>query len=93
MAIPIFTTKSPKQEAAIRRAIISVVPDYFAWTDEVQERYRANMPDDDHFRIQQVLIKALLGIKTATRDELETALDSFKKMKVIISDAAAKDLL
>ena len=72
-----FNTILPKQEAAIRRAIISVVPDYFAWTAEAQERYRANMPDDDNFRIRQIVVNDLFGIKTATRDDLETALDAF----------------
>jgi hypothetical protein len=77
MAIPIVTSISSKQEAAIRRAIISVVPDYFAWTAEAQERYRANMPDDDDFRIRQIVVNVLFDIKTATRDDLETALDAF----------------
>lgn len=77
MAIPIVTSISSKQEAAIRRAIISVVPDYFAWTAEAQERYRANMPDDDDFRIRQIVINVLFGIKTTTRDDLEAALDAF----------------
>ena len=77
MAIPIVTSISSKQEAAIRRAIISVVPDYFAWTEKAQERYRANMPDDDDFRIRQIVINVLFGIKTTTRDDLEAALDAF----------------
>ncbi|KJV05699.1 hypothetical protein [Methylocucumis oryzae] len=77
MTVPLFTTTSSKQEAAIRRAIISVVPDYFAWTEEMQERYRANMPSDDRSRILQILLKALFGIKTTSHEETETALESF----------------
>ncbi|WP_019867574.1 hypothetical protein [Methylovulum miyakonense] len=59
----IVTSISSKQEAAIRRAIISVVPDYFAWTAEAQERYLANMPDDDNFRIRQIVVNVLFGMK------------------------------
>jgi len=73
----IVTSISSKQEAALRRAIISVVPDYFAWTVDEQERYRANMSDDDNFRIRQIVVNVLFDIKTATRDDLETALDDF----------------
>ena len=77
MAIPIVTSISSKQEAAIRRAIISVAPDYFAWTTEAQERYRATISDDDDFRIRQIVVNVLFDIKTATRDDLETALENF----------------
>ncbi|PPD43752.1 MAG: hypothetical protein CTY16_12490 [Methylobacter sp.] len=73
----IVTSISSKQEASIRRAIISVVPDYFAWTEEEQERYRATMSDDDNFRIRQIVVNVLFGINTAIRDDLETALDAF----------------
>jgi len=59
----IVTSISSKQEAALRRAIISVVPDYFAWTVDKQERYRANMPGDDNFRIRQIVVNVLFGIK------------------------------
>ncbi len=83
---------SSKQEAAIRRAIISVVPEYFAWTEEEQERYRATMPDDDNFRIRQIVVNVLFDIKTATRDDLETALDDFDGGQYLLLNSAMLQL-
>lgn len=87
-----FNTILPKQEAAIRRAIISVVPDYFAWTDEAQERYRANMPDDDKFRIRQIVVNVLFGVKAATRDDLETALAAFDDEQYLLLNSTMLQL-
>ncbi len=92
MAIPIVTSISSKQEAAIRRAIISVVPDYFAWTEEMQEHYRANMPDDDKFRIRQIVVNVLFGIKAATRDDLENALDAFDDEQYLLLNSTLLQL-
>ncbi|MEQ1559262.1 MAG: hypothetical protein ABL933_10065 [Methyloglobulus sp.] len=77
MALVHFTQSETKREAAVRRAIISVVPDYFAWSVGDQERYRAAMPDEDRLRIRQVLLKILFEIKTTTSEDVEAALNSF----------------
>ncbi len=88
MTLVHFTQSESKQEAAIRRAIISVVPDYFSWSVEEQERYRATMPEDDHLRIRQVLLKILFGIKTISREDVEAALDCFTNEQYLLLNSA-----
>ena len=44
-----------EQEAVLRRAIIRVKPEYFAWPVAAQERYRVGMPEQDAFRIEQTM--------------------------------------
>jgi hypothetical protein len=66
-----------QREAALRRAIIGVKPEYYSWPPEVQERYRVTMPDGDRFRIHQALMKALLGIRADTEESMEEAFDAF----------------
>ena len=92
MALIHFTQSEAKQEAAVRRAIISVVPDYFAWPVETQERYRATMPDEDHLRIRQVLLKVLFDIKTTTSADAETALNSFNDEQYLLLNSAMLQL-
>jgi hypothetical protein len=75
-------------EAAGRRAIISAVPEYFTWTVEKQERYRADMPEEDRLRIQQVLLKLLFGIKTKTDQEVGVVLDDFDTQQYVLLNSA-----
>ncbi len=51
-----------QKEAALRRAIIRVKPEYYSWSPEAQERYRVTMPEEDLFRINRALLQAL-GIR------------------------------
>lgn len=92
MALIHFTQSGAKQEAAVRRAIISVEPDYFAWPAEIQERYRATMSDKDRLRIRQVLLKVLFDIKTTSRDDLEAALDCFNDEQYLLLNSAMLQL-
>jgi hypothetical protein len=75
-------------EAAARRAIISAVPEYFTWTVEKQERYRADMPKEDRLRIQQVLLKLLFGIKTKTDQEVGVVVDDFDTQQYVLLNSA-----
>jgi len=92
MALINVTQSEAKQEAGVRRAIISVVPDYFAWPAEIQERYRATMPDEDHLRIRQVLLKAFFDIKTTNREDLEAALNFFNDEQYLLLNSAMLQL-
>ncbi|MFQ5561468.1 MAG: hypothetical protein ACE5FU_12920, partial [Nitrospinota bacterium] len=65
------------QEAALRRALMRVKPEYFSWSKEKQEQYGVKLPDRDYFRIKQVLYKTLFDIDVATEEELEIAEDHF----------------
>lgn len=66
-----------KQSAAVRRAIIAVRPDYFSWSAEVRERYRATMPESDRRRIRRSLLNDLFGIKLDSEDAIDQALEDF----------------
>lgn len=87
-----YFTQSEAKQAAVRRAIISVVPDYFAWPAEIQERYRATMPDDDRLRIRQALLKVLFDIKTTDHEDLEAALDCFNDEQYLLLNSAMLQL-
>lgn len=66
-----------QREAALRRAIIGVKPDYYSWPSEVQERYRVTMPDRDMFLINQALMKALFAIRVDTEESMDEAFAAF----------------
>jgi hypothetical protein len=66
-----------KREAALRRAIIRVKPEYFAWPVAEQERYRVCLPEQDAFRIEQTMLRSLFGLKVETPAQLSAALDAF----------------
>lgn len=57
-------------DPALRRALMRVNPEYFAWPLEAQERYRVSMPEHDAFRLRQELLKALFGIQAKTEEDL-----------------------
>lgn len=73
-----------EREAVLRRAIISVKPDYFSWPPETQERYRVNIPKKDSFRIQQAVLKGLFHIQVDTKEQLNTVLDSFNDAQYLL---------
>lgn len=66
-----------EREAVLRRAIIRVKPEYFAWPVEEQERYRVGMPEQDAFRIEQTVVSSLFDLQVKTPAQLSAALDSF----------------
>jgi hypothetical protein len=66
-----------EQEAALRRALIRVKPEYFSWPTEAQERYRVHMPEDDAFRIEQTVLNLLFDLQVDTKAQLRAAFDSF----------------
>jgi len=45
----------------LRRAVMAIRPEFFAWTRDQQERYSIKMPDDDEARLEQVLLAELFG--------------------------------
>lgn len=77
-----------KQQAAVRRAIISVRPDYFSWSVDEQEHYRATMPDEDERRIRQSLLRDLFGLKAYSEEAMEQALDQFDDARYLRLNSA-----
>ena len=73
-----------QKEAALRRAIIGVKPDYYSWPPEVQERYRVTMPDADMFCINQALMKALFDIRVDTEESMDEAFDAFDDARKVL---------
>lgn len=66
-----------EREAVLRRAIIRVKPEYFAWPVEQQERYRVAMPEQDAFRIEQAVLRSLFDLKVETPAQLSAAVETF----------------
>lgn len=48
--------------AAAKRALMAGSPEYFSWTEEEQEQFRATAGEEARCRMQQVLLKQILGI-------------------------------
>ncbi|MFQ5730127.1 MAG: hypothetical protein ACE5GN_07180, partial [Waddliaceae bacterium] len=65
------------REAALRRALMRVKPEYFSWSKEEQEQYGVNLPDREDFLIRQALYKTLFDIDVPTEAALENASDKF----------------
>jgi hypothetical protein len=53
----------PRWGPALRRAVMTVRPEYFGWPPQVQERYGAALPADDRARFDQALLRELFGRK------------------------------
>ncbi len=79
-----YLLSAREREAALRRAIIRVKSAYFSWPPEVQERYRARIPDQDDFRIRQALLQALFHIQVQTQEDMEAALDAFDEEQFLL---------
>ena len=47
----------------LRRAMMRVRPEFFAWSARKRERYGADLPEEDERRLHQTLIKELFGAK------------------------------
>lgn len=81
-----------QQAAAVRRAIMSVVPEYFSWPTEVQERYRATLSHEDYLCLRQVLLKIIFDIKTTTGEDVESALEDFSDENYLLLNSATLQL-
>ncbi|GAB6040470.1 hypothetical protein [Endothiovibrio diazotrophicus] len=55
-------------EAAARRALMAVVPDYFSWDDNRRERFHADRDRDTRDALSRIMITALTGTR-CDRDE------------------------
>lgn len=58
--------------AAAKRALMAGRSDYFSWTEEEQERFRATASEEARCRIQQVLLKQVLGIDCSAAEAADT---------------------
>lgn len=65
------------KDAALRRAIIRVWPDYFSWPEAQQERCRLQRSREDDFRIRQAVVLMLFRREVRSEDELDALLESF----------------
>lgn len=54
--------------AAATRALMAGSPEYFSWTAETQERFRALPGSDARCRMEQVLLKQVLGIECSAAE-------------------------
>jgi hypothetical protein len=72
------------RDAALKRAVMRVNPEYFSWAIEAQERYRVAMPDVDMFRIRQALLKTLFRISVKTEEEINKVFDTFNDEQYLL---------
>ncbi len=75
MKSPTLTTSD--REATLRRAIIRAIPEYYAWPETEQERYRLSVPKEQDFLIRQALLNSLFGIDVDTEEGLNEVLKGF----------------
>ncbi len=71
------TLTNSKSNAALRQALMRVKPEYFSWSQEEQEHYGLNIPDNDDFRIRQSLYKTLFDIEAPTQEALDSLSHDF----------------
>jgi hypothetical protein len=55
-------------ESLMKRVLIRVQPAYFSWSSEKQERYRTNLPEEDDFHIEKIVLKALFDIEVGSEE-------------------------
>lgn len=67
---------SRQREAALRRALIGVKPDYYSWPADLQEQYRLNLPDEDAWRIDRSLLQSLFGIRADSEAAVDDAIET-----------------
>ncbi len=75
---------STEHQSALRRAVIRVIPEYFALPPAEQERYRLNIPEDQEFRTRQALLKTLFDIDVADEDAMEDCLRDFDDKQYLL---------
>lgn len=68
-----------QREAALRRAIIRVQPEYYSWSECKKERYGTELSEEEDFRIRQFLLESLFSIKVKNENELHAAFDEFSE--------------
>lgn len=71
-------------DAALRRAIIRIWPDYFSWPERRQEQRRLQTSREDDFRIRQTVIQSLFGREARSEEELDALLDSFDEAQYLL---------
>jgi hypothetical protein len=53
----------------LRRAMMRVRPEFFAWSARKRERYGADLPEEDERRLHQSLMKELFGVKARSLEK------------------------
>jgi len=72
------------KDAALRRAIIRVWPDYFSWPEGERERRRLRRSREDDLRIRQAVVQSLFSHKVQSEEELDALLDSFDDAQYLL---------
>ena len=75
------TKEDRERNAALRRALMRVKPDYFSWSVEKQEKYGVNIPKTEDFYLRRSMIKDLFGIEVATEEDWEEVVQDFGDME------------
>lgn len=73
--IPPATARYDRWQPALRRALMRVRPEYFAWSVADQERYAVTMPAEDREHFAEALMAELFGRTFSSREEADAAVD------------------
>jgi hypothetical protein len=65
------------RETTLRRAIIRAIPEYYAWPETEQDRYRLSVPKEQDFLIRQAVLRSLFGSEVDTEEGLNEVLKGF----------------
>ncbi len=57
----------------LERAVELLIPGYFSWDEDSQNKYRIFMPDDLNFKFRQFILKEAFGIEVADDDAFDDA--------------------
>jgi hypothetical protein len=75
-------------EAALRRSLMRVKPEYFSWPKEEQEKYRVHLPDEDDFRLRKSVINELWGIQVDNPEQMAAVVQDFDKEQSLLFNSA-----
>lgn len=78
--------------ASLKRAVMRIKPEYFSWSLEAQEQYRVTMPDEDKFRFEQALLKALFRISVKSKEEMNKVFDAFDDEQYLLFNSTILSL-
>lgn len=73
---------------ALRRAVMTLRPEFFSWSIEERERFAAHLSRPDRTTLERVLLKELFGIVLETEQQVDEAIDDLDRDRQDVLNAA-----
>ena len=80
-------TPPDRLHPALRRALMRVRPEYFAWSTAERERWHVAMPEDEELAIERAVLSELFGVRAATREALREAREDLDDAQANLANA------